>query len=87
LAIAAVSVHAHPLRFVGMLAVPVGPVVVVVLALVADLGWWLVLVAAAPSLAMLIGLCLKEPETGRNIFSDMARPSLKRIPVDERHRA
>ena len=69
LAIAAGSMHGHAIRGVGILLVPVAPAAAIVLALVADIGWWLVLVAAVPVLLMVVGLLLKDDETGRNVFS------------------
>ena len=69
LAIAAGSMHGHAIRGVGILLVPVAPVATIVLAIVADVGWWLVLVASVPVVLMSIGLVLKDDETGRNVFS------------------
>lgn len=77
-AIAAASVHGHAIRGLGILLVPAAPVAVVVLAIVVDLGWWLVLVAATPLLLMAVGMVLRDPDTGRNVFTDMPRPGRRR---------
>ncbi|MEM7326201.1 MAG: hypothetical protein AAF531_24160 [Actinomycetota bacterium] len=77
IAIAVMSTHGHGLKAIGFFLLPVAPVVVIVLAIVADPGWWLVLVAAVPAIIMM-GASLFRDSDGRNILEDMKLVKPKR---------
>ncbi len=69
-AIAVASTHGHPAKFIGFFLIPVTPILVIVLAVVADVGWWLVLIAAAPALIMLLGSFFRDSD-GRNMLEHL----------------
>ena len=69
-AIAIASTHGHPAKFIGFFLIPVTPIVAIVVAVVADIGWWLVLIAAAPVLIMLLGSLFRDSD-GQNMLEHM----------------
>ena len=76
---------AHPLYILGLVALPVTPVALVVVALLTDPGWWSVLIASVPILLATFGALLPSPSTRWSLVMPIARRRAASRPATSGH--